>query len=205
MATLLPKLFHLQPPAAFLRARGDRFSPYARNPEKYRVSLQPLPAYRHIFQLADAAVARLANHFNLVSDALAHHDDYVAPTAQQYAQWQRRSKESCLWMEEPRGDVVIVHDTRATSKLTSYHTGAAAALLLLCWRITRWTDAVDRLADRFTAGELSRAAEALEAASLLQREGARVLTLALRQPGPRRAPAWPEVRAALPPAQISLP
>jgi ribosomal peptide maturation radical SAM protein 1 len=205
MARLLPKLFHLQPPAAFLRARGDRFSPYARNPQAYGVSLEPLPAYRHIFQLGEEAVASLANHFNLVSDALAHHDAYVAPTARQYAHWQRRSQACCLWIEETTEEFVTVHDTRASSGTVSHLRGAAAALLRLCWRITRWSDAVDRLGGRFKAGELSSAAEALEAACLLQREGSRVLTLALRQPGPRRAPSWPEVRAALAAAQISLP
>jgi hypothetical protein len=68
-------------------------------------------------------------------------------------------------------------------------------LLRLCWRITRWSDVVERLQDRFSADELSEAAQALEARSLLQREGSRYITLALRQPGPRRAPSWPKVRA----------
>ncbi len=196
MATLLPKLFHLQPPAAFIRARGDRFSPYAREPGTFGVSLEPLPAYRHIFQLGEDAVMSLANHFNLISPALAHHDDYVAPLSQQYALWQSRKPVSRLWIDETEKDCVTIHDTRGGSGETiAQLTGAAAALLRLCWRITRWTDAVDRLQDRFTVHELSQAAQVLEAGALLQREGSRYLTLALRQPGPQQAPSWPEVRA----------
>jgi ribosomal peptide maturation radical SAM protein 1 len=196
MAALLPKLFHLQPPAAFIRARGDRFSPYARDPGTYGVSLEPLPAYRHIFQLGEDAVMSLANHFNLVSPALAHHDAYVAPVSQQYALWQSRRTDSRLWIDETEDDRVTIHDTREGSGETiAQLTGAAAALLRLCWRITRWTDVVERLQDRFSADELSEAAQALEARSLLQREGSRYITLALRQPGPRRAPSWPKVRA----------
>ena len=197
MAALLPKLFHLQPPAAFIRARGDRFSPYARDPGAYGVSLEPLSAYRQIFQLGEDAVMSLANHFNLVSPALEHHDDYVAPTSQQYALWQRRARGSCLWIDDTAEDTVTVHDTRGGSVETVSHlTGASAALLGLCWRITRWTHAVDCLQDRFTVRELSDAAETLEARSLLLHEGSRYLTLALRQPGLRRAPSWPEVRDA---------
>lgn len=197
MATLLPKLFHLQPPAAFIRARGDRFSPYAQAPGTYGVSLEPLAAYRHIFQLGDDAIMNLANHFALISPALAHHDEYVAPAALQYALWQRSKPQSCLWFEHTGEHAVTVHDTRAGEVGTTLGlNGAAAALLALCWRITRWTDAVRSLQSHFTVRELSDAAEMLEATSLLVREGSRCLALPLRQPGFRRAPSWPELRDA---------
>ena len=197
MATLLPKLFHLQPPAAFIRARGDRFSPYAREPGTYGVSLEPLRAYRHIFPLGEEAVMSLANHFNLVSPGLEQHDDYVGATAEQYRAWQGCSSRSLLWIDETEEGLATIHDTRGGSGETvSQLTGAAAALLRLCWRITRWTDAVESLKDQFEVQALTEAADALEASALLQREGSRCLTLALRQPGPRRAPSWLEVRAA---------
>ena len=196
LAALLPKLFHLQPPAAFIRARGDRFSPYARQPEAYGVALEPLAAYRHIFPLGEDAVRNLANHFTLVSSALDRHDDYVAPATWQYAQWARLAAQSCLWIEDGDKNTVNVHDTRGGAGGTIARlTGADAAILLLCWRITRWSDVVSRLRDRFTGSQLSDAAARLQSASFFIREESRCLTLALREPGVRRAPSWSELRS----------
>ncbi|MDQ2803631.1 MAG: RiPP maturation radical SAM C-methyltransferase [Pseudomonadota bacterium] len=196
LAQVLSKLFHLQPPAAFIRARGDRFSPYERDPDRYGVRLEPLPAYRHIFPFDDQVVRSLANHFVLCSPALARHDDYVAGAAQQYALWQARKPGSRLWYEDVDEGTVVVHDTRGqqVEDISPLH-GASAALLRLCWRITRWTDAVPALKGRYTERTLAEAAAQLEARSFLVREGSRCLTLALRQPGFRGAPSWPEVRA----------
>ncbi len=192
LAQLLPKLFHLQPPAAFIRARADRFSPYQRHPERYGIELEPLPAYRHIFPFDDSSVRGFANHFTMHSPGLSQHDRYVARTAEQYALWQTDTAQTCLWYEIASDNTLNVHDTRGGQADTpTTLTGAEAALLQYCWRIRRWRDVVASLPDTLV---LEAAATGLEARGLLVREGQSCLALPLRQPGPRRAPSWEEIQ-----------
>ncbi len=197
LAQLLPKLFHLQPPAAFIRARADRFSPYQRHPEQYGIEIAPLPAYRHIFPYDDRSIRDFANHFTMHAPGLSLHDHYVADTAEQYALWQRRAAQSQLWYEAARGDTLTVHDTRGAQTrggqagTTMTLTGAEAALLQYCWRTRRWRDVLAALPDALA---LEAAATGLESQGLLMREGQSCLALPLRQPGPRRAPSWQDIR-----------
>lgn len=196
MAELLPKLFHLQPPASFIRARADRFSPYERHPSRYGIQIEPLAAYRHIFPFDDLVIRGIANHFVIRSAALEGHDDYVATAARQYALWQAHASASELWYEDLDDETVAVHDARdpGIASVTQIQ-GAAADLLRSCWRITRWSDVRSMLEPRHSAHALDEAAEELQARSWLLCEGSRHLTMALRQPGFRRAPSWVEIRA----------
>ncbi len=194
LAQLLPKLSHLQPPAAFIRARADRFSPYQRNPDQYGIAIEPLPAYRYIFPFDDGSVRNLANHFTMHSPALSQHDYYVASTAAQYAMWQSGAGYACLWYETEGETTLTVHDTRGgQADRATPLTGAEASLLQYCWRIRRWRDIVTALADCATE-DLKTAATNLVAQGFLVQEGPRCLALPLRQPGPRRAPSWDEIR-----------
>jgi ribosomal peptide maturation radical SAM protein 1 len=212
LADLLPALFHLQPPSAFIRARADRFSPWQREPERYGVELAPLPAYRHIFPFDPPTIARLANHFIVRSPHLASHDIYVTGAAQQYSAWQEKFHQSGLWMEEDRPGHWIVHDSRGGAAEQVGLSAAAAALLGQCWRITRWRDIVDALADRYPESELLQTAATLQARRLLLNEGSRWLALVLRQPEAsrhsplsrplRRAPTWAEIRERQSPADV---
>lgn len=206
LAELLPALFHLQPPSAFIRARADRFSPYQRDPSRYGIALEPLPAYRHIFPFDEAAVGQFANHFILRSAELREHDRYVAGAAAQYANWQNCFAESGLWFEDIDAECLAVHDTRGgRAEDISLWSGAAAALLRLCWRATRWCDILSALGRQYCAPVLADATAELAAHHLMINEGSRWIALVLRPPpasgqnrvscpGPiHRAPTWAEV------------
>ena len=204
-AALVPKLRHLQPPAAVGRVRADRFSPYQGDPAAHGVTLEPLPVYRHLFPFGDAAVRRLAYHFAMVSPALERHDAYTAGATEQYALWHARQKESALWCEDD-GRSVVVQDRRwGWPETTTELTGAAAALHRLCWQATPWRQVLADLAPHGAAA-LAAAADELDARGLLLREGDNLLALALRQPGYRAAPSWDEVRRGdLQPHALSWP
>jgi len=195
LAAVLPKLRHLQAPAAFLRVRADRFSPYSRWPERYGVRLTPLSAYSYIFPFDDASLRKLALHFVISSDALDRHDEYAADAKREYAAWCAHQGESELYYDDIDDDTLIVHDTRwGRCQSTAELTGAAAAVFRLCWQITRWHDVVTAFAGRYTEADLAAAATDLAARDLMMREGSRWITLALRQPGYRAAPSWEQVR-----------
>lgn len=188
IARLIPALAHLQPPAAFLAARADRFSPYFRTPEAYGVTLEPLAAYRHIFAAGEPARARLAYHFVMHGpepDGLA---EAVAACGALYDRWRARQGASALWCEEA-GDALIVHDERdGWPRRVLRLSGTEAALLRAAPSITPWRDLA-------ALPDAAAAAARLEAAGLLLREDGQALALPLRQPGHRRALSWEEIRA----------
>ena len=193
IAALLPALRHLQPPAAFLRARADRFSPYFDDPAKFGVALEPLPAYRHIYGGDAAAQARLGYHFAMRSPALDDIASYTADTAREYANWRDHQATSALWLGL---DGTTVHDRRwgwpaADEALTP----AAAAVLRMAWHIVPWRQIARDLGEQHPG--LDHAAAELERRGWLLREGGQVLALPLRQPGFRAAPSIAEIRQAI--------
>ena len=196
IAALIPKLRHLQPPAGFIRARADRFSPYFYRPEAYRVSLAPAAVYRHIYPFADASLRRLAYHFDMHSPALARVAAYTAAAAREFRAWQEHKDRSALTVEEA-GDGLKVVDARwGRPRQTWRLKDAEAAVLRLCWRITARHAIEKAVAPPFGADAVAAALERLLARGLLLQEGERFLALPLRQPGYRRAPRWNEIRAA---------
>jgi ribosomal peptide maturation radical SAM protein 1 len=191
IAALLPALRHLQPPAAFLRARADRFSPYFDDPAGFGVTLEPLPAYRHIYGGDAAARMRLGYHFAMRSPALDDIAGYTADTAREYGHWRDHHATSALWL-----DGATVHDRRwgwpiADEALTP----AAAAILGVAWRIMPWRQMARELGEQHSG--LDQAASELERRGWLLREGGQVLALPLRQPGFRAAPSIAEIREAI--------
>jgi ribosomal peptide maturation radical SAM protein 1 len=194
-AALVPRLLHLQPPASMLRARADRFSPFFHEPERFGVTLAPLPAYRHIFPGDDATRHRLGYHFIMRSDELDQSQTTAAPAAEAFATWGRHHLESALWLEE-HPDALLVHDRRWCWQPATYHLDRgtpAADLLALACQPTAWRAVRAELAHSEQA--LRDAASWLDARGLLMIEGEYLLALPLRQPGFRRAPSWPEIRA----------
>ncbi len=192
-AALVPRLLHLQPPATLLRARADRFSPFFHDPEGFGVTLEPLPAYRHIYPFDDAVIRRLGYHFTMRSDALDRTAATTAAAAAAFAAWTRDHAASALWVEES-GSGCVVHDTRGGgAPLRHELTGAARDLLALVAQPVAWRGLL-AMCDH-PAAELRAAAACLDAQGLVMLEGEHVLALPLRQPGFRRAPSWPEIRA----------
>ncbi len=188
IAAMLPLLRHLQPPAAFIPTRGDRFSPYFNEREKFGVVLDPLPAYRHIYAGDPATHPRLGYHFVMRSPALAEAPRYTAACAGEISVWRAHQATSALWIENGR-----VHDRRhgwpATERVLDPD---EAALMALAWQIVPWKRVLAEIGDGAAA-----AAERMQAAGWLLREGQSVLALPLRQPGFRRAPSIAEIRSLI--------
>ena len=64
MAKFVPFLTHLQPPDTMCMIRMDRFSPNFFDAEKLGlVDIEPIASYRHVYRLAEPAIANLAYYF----------------------------------------------------------------------------------------------------------------------------------------------
>ena len=192
IAAAIPALRHLQPPAAFLRARADRFSPYHDRPAEFGVTLEPLPAYEHIYGADPPTRSRLGYHFTMRSPALDACAEYVADCAREYRDWRTHQPASALWVEHG-----AVHDRRwgwpaadeALSPLPAVILEAAATITPL------------RRVAAACAGHapeaVDDAAAELQRRGWLMREGDQVLALPLRQPGFRAAPSIAQIREAI--------
>ncbi len=181
-AVLVADLLHLQPPSAFGRVRADRFSPYFADPAAFGVTLEPLPAYRHLFPHPPGDLAELAYHFRMRSPALDASEAMAAPAAAAFAEWRRLQPASSLRSEE-RPDGLWVHEGRPGRPAGSRRLmPAAAAVLRACARVSPWS------ALRGEAGAAAAVAE-LEADGLLLRRGDQLLSLVLRPGHPGRAPS----------------
>ena len=188
IAAQLPALRHLQFPAAFVQVRADRFSPYFDRPAEFGVTLEPLPAYRHIYGGDPAAQARLGYHFNMRSDALDA-NEYVADTAHRLAEWRAHQADSALWIEDG-----VVHDRRWGFEPADDALSAdEAAVMALAWQIVPWK----RVLAAVPGPNADAAATRLEHRGWLVREGGSVLALPLRAGKFRRAPSIPEIREAI--------
>lgn len=197
-AALVPRIGHLQPPATLLRARADRFSPFFHDPAQYGVTLDPLPAYRHIYPFDTETIRRLGYHFTMRSPELDRTAETTQAAATAFADWQCHHAESALWLEEA-DDTLVVHDRRWGWKSGEhrFERGTPAAdLLAMVAEPTAWRAVLAGLSHGGQA--LRDAADRLDALGLVMREGEFLLALPLRQPGFRRAPSWPEIRAGVP-------
>jgi ribosomal peptide maturation radical SAM protein 1 len=196
MAALMPKLRHLQPPGTMGRARADRFSPYFTRPESFGVTLEMAGAYRFLYPFGEASVRRLAYHFEMRSEALDRLDARIADTALEYAIWRDRAGESALYCEEMGGAVKVTDERWGRPRSSALLEGSEAAVLRLCWKMTPRHAIATALEERYGAAALDRALASLIERGVLLQEADTYLTLALRQPGFRRAPSWAEIRAA---------
>ncbi len=194
-AALVPRILHLQPPATLLRARADRFSPFFHDPDSFGVSLEPLPAYRHIYPFPPEVIRRLGYHFTMRSAALDRTEATTRAAAEAFALWSRRHGESALWVEDDAAGS-LVQDRRWISAprvwrleaSTPEHDLLAFAAQPVAWRAIQ-------AALPHSVAALRAAAAWLDARGLVMCEGEHILALPLRQPGFRRAPSWPEIRA----------
>jgi ribosomal peptide maturation radical SAM protein 1 len=194
MAEVVPKLFHLQPPGTWLRVRPDRFSPYFASPEAYGVTVDPSPAYRHVYPFGSESLSRLAYHFRMTSGPLAAADRYTADVARLVSRWQRGGAHRLFVEHTACGCFVI--DERGGVGGNPLELGSAEADVVdATAEICSVSEVEQRLGPVHGRGAIHQAISRLEDKGLVLREGTRVLALPLRQPGFQAAPSWDQIRA----------
>ena len=194
ISKLIPRLYHLQAPGGWGRVRADRFSPYFSTPEQFGIEIKPARAYSHIYGDDATSIAQLAYHFDIFSDELLATSSRVAPVVDLCRTW-RENESAQLYCEEA-GERLIIFDTRSSADAeTTILTGIDAAIYRLGWKITPVQELLRGLGPIFGRAAVLESVASLARRELLVEEAGNVLTLALRQPGFRRAPSWEEIRA----------
>ena len=164
VAQWMPLLYHLQPPAAVVHVRFDRFSVYHAHPERYGVDLRPYPSYFAVYPLGPERMTDLAYFF---VDASRAEPSAVAPgapaLAARVAEWKAlfaRDVRPVLCMTADGGTVTFL-DTRpcAAARRTTLE-GLAAEAYLACDPAIGEAELLRRLA---RDGDAARSPDAVRA------------------------------------------
>jgi ribosomal peptide maturation radical SAM protein 1 len=122
VARWLPLVYHLQPPAAIVRVRYDRFSVYHQHPERYGLRLRPLPSYATVYPVAPERMADLA-YFFIDDVAPAPATRGIQALADRLGEWRRAFAQPVrpVLCVTDRGEALDFLDTRpcATRRRTT--------------------------------------------------------------------------------------
>jgi ribosomal peptide maturation radical SAM protein 1 len=196
IAAVVPRLRHLNPPTGLGRVRADRFSPYFSKPERYGVTLSPLPAYKYVFPGPEDQRRRLAYHFSMDAESLAGAHVYTREAISAIERWRAEETQHELYAIDSATRIEVVRRRPGAEDQRWSLTGVAAAVHRYCWR-SRTRGQIGRaLGSAWSAAQIDAALADLDASELLLREGARSLSLALRQPGFRRGVLAEDLRGA---------
>jgi ribosomal peptide maturation radical SAM protein 1 len=185
MAEVAPLLTHLRPPAGCFSIRLDRFSPnFDRAEELGFRDLRPYPAYRHVYDIDDAALGNLAYYFAFDYADDRSPDDYVAPLRQQVEQWRESHASSQLTAVENDGRLLLL-DTRPVAPLPivvmeeqeKFAYEACDAVRSPAWVTRAWNRERDE--DPLTDDETRRLLDGFVQRQLMLRDGDRYLALAV--------------------------
>jgi ribosomal peptide maturation radical SAM protein 1 len=191
MAALVPALAHLEPPS-LNRLHLDRFSPYHDRPADHGIEIgPPLPHYRFLYPVDDAALADIAYAFSLRYADGRDPEAYIGPLRDAVKAWQAnwqiasRPLFGAGSLRRRRGPgFVLLCDRRSGFAARDHHlSGADAAIYAACEDGATPAEIARRLVD---GGHASRGEASirdlcrdLTAARLMFEEGDRFLALAL--------------------------
>lgn len=133
-ARLVELLVHLQPPEGVAPIRMDRFSPNFTNWRELGFdTIEPSPAYRHVWPLQNDRLMELAYCFEYTHPHSARVDELSAPIRAATTEWRKRFRKktngSCLITVNDAGHYVLI-DTRYTRPSRVQFLQKAEVLLL---------------------------------------------------------------------------
>ena len=194
IAAIVPRLAHLNPPGGITPVRADRFSPYFLRPDQYGVRLEPMRAYKYIFRQPTDLISKLAYHFSMVSDQLAHADEYARPALDAIGLWHRNRLASSMYATDDGESIEVVRERAGETPRRTVLSGVEATIYRYCWKARTRGQLARMLGGTLSERALDAVIAELDASELVLRERERILSLALRQPGWRRAPLAEELR-----------
>jgi ribosomal peptide maturation radical SAM protein 1 len=188
MAGLIPLLTHLQPPNTVGEVRLDRFSPMCEDPAAFGLrDVHAVPAYRHVYDLPDEALDRLAYFFTFAVNRPQPLEAYTEALAAEIASWKEAFPAGGLRYADD-GERLTIDDERTAFVSEEYTvlSGAHRAVYLAADGVATTDalrEAVANAEHRTVADdELEEIVAPLIDQGLMLRDGARYLSLATRAP-----------------------
>jgi ribosomal peptide maturation radical SAM protein 1 len=176
-------LEHLRPPQGCGPIRLDRFSPYFTDPSTFSISnIRPSAAYRHVYDLPEESLARLAYYFDF--DFADDRDPaaYTSALREKVRHWKAAYRPGSLVYTDD-GETVTIADRRG-GLAREYEYSGWRRDVYVCCDAGRPRSRVEELAEQSGArfGEVGRfLAELVEARLLVELDG-RCVSLAVQSP-----------------------
>lgn len=131
MADLVPLLTHLPPPEVGVSIRLDRFSPnYTQAAAFGLLDVKPMASYRHLYDVDEQALARLAYFFDFRYGDGRDVPRYTARLSEAIGRWKTFHQESQLVYLD-RGDELVVLDSRPAARRAVTRLAGDARLVYL--------------------------------------------------------------------------
>ena len=189
MASLVPSIFHLQPPAILTPVLLVRFSPLFEQSQQWGLkSIRAHAGYRSVYPFGQEDLDELAYFFDYDFDGRDAVATYIAPLRLEIQAWQQawqQQEPPVLAYERQTGGGIVIRDTRPCR--LSYRVelqGEMAMAYLLCDATRHFDSLANEI--RQSRGEeysgdsvLRRHLDELCAGRLMLREGDRYLSLAI--------------------------
>jgi hypothetical protein len=188
MAELVPLLTHLQPPNTVGEVRLDRFSPLFEEQAAFGLrDVHAVPAYRHVVDLPQDGLDRLAYFFEFAADRPEPVAAYTEALAAEVVVWKEAFPGGGLRYADD-GETLTIDEGRLAFFTEDYTvlTGAHRAVYLAADAVATeealGTAAAEAEGRGLAEGELEELLEPLLDQGLMLRDGDRYLSLAVRAP-----------------------
>lgn len=202
VASFVPLLEHLPPPATSFEVRFDRFSPYHSDQEKYGLSLVPFRSYHSIYPLDETQMQDLAYFFtdkNRTGSVFDHPGGRLLSRATE--KWNHdfhnRKFPSILSMSELDGGIEFFDTRQCALERRSRIAGLLAEIYRLCDPARLESSLTDLIngerkkagvSERVDEAEVNQAIKDLDERRLVLRVHGKILALALRGEVPALRP-----------------
>jgi ribosomal peptide maturation radical SAM protein 1 len=151
MTQLLPKLTHLDRPAACSKIRLDRFSPLFEQAQARGLKrVRPNHAYYYVFPFEKKSLMGLAYFFEYDYEDGRNPEEYTVELGAAVQRWwaEQADDRPAALDAHVTGDCVVVSDTRAAAVQTQHRLdGVDAAVLQICDSVQSWMSVQRRLPD----------------------------------------------------------
>jgi ribosomal peptide maturation radical SAM protein 1 len=138
IASILPLLTHLQPPASCGKFRLDRFSPHFTRPESFGIQrVRPMPAYYFVYPFGRRDLSRLAYYFDFDYGGGQNPDSYIGKVGHEVDRWwacRTPGQAGAAKLDATRKDSeLLLTDTRPCAVAAEHRLfGLGAQLYSLC-------------------------------------------------------------------------
>ncbi len=210
LATWLPLIFHLQPPAAgeLTAIRYNRFSPYFEKPEQFGINLVPNWAYQHTYPHDTVRRAQQAYYFNDTRDAANSARPWTRPGVravnERIREWTElfidhesapiatMRHDAPILVARPSGEHLIIRDTRPCAVASRHDlTALETRVYKVCDAARTRSGIVNACAqagEPVAATQVDEIVESLIERKLMHELGDRILSLATDEPVAYRNP-----------------
>ncbi|MBU8897888.1 RiPP maturation radical SAM protein 1 [Corallococcus sp. H22C18031201] len=186
MAELMPSLFHLPPPGGAGKIRLDRFAPYWKSPEKYKLkNVRQKWSYDYVYaQLPPEERRRIAYYFDYDHEDERDPTVYLQDTLKRTEQWRDGYSRGVTLELKTEGSKTFILDSRDGASRETPLTADGLRLLKFMDSIQSSRSALAHVNEGREGGPLSEADFDALLASFVERnwiisEGARYLSIVL--------------------------